>query len=122
MERNRKGHRTPEEENARGCCRSMARTLGSRLIKVEKNHVSISPCQKWPEGLITAFHGWVDLKARLEFCRDNPEYVVDGIYVYDADAMFERENALIVKKLLEDYPHDHPSLPDVSEVVTAAHP
>lgn len=93
--------RTPAEDEARSACRLIARTQGAKLFKILKTHVQISPCSRWPEGLVTMFNGWVDLQARLEYCLDNPEYVTDGVYIYDADASFEIGPAEEIKKHLQ---------------------
>ena len=102
--RNRPNRRTPEEDKARGKCRALVKSLGSRMVKVEKRHVAIASCKVWPDGLITAFHGWVDLFSRLEFCRDNPEFLIDGVYIYDADYETEAEDVEHVKTLVQEMP------------------
>jgi hypothetical protein len=81
------------------------RREGSRLFKVHGDHVSVTPCRKWPEGLVTAFNGWVDLLDRLTYYRDYPEYVVGGIYIPEAEHDAEIGPAEEAKKLAEDYPH-----------------
>jgi hypothetical protein len=73
--------RSPEEDAARSQCRLIARDEGARLSKLGRTRVEITPCKLWPDGLTTAFHGWVDLLGRLHLCRANPELVTDGVYL-----------------------------------------
>lgn len=73
--------RTPEEDAARSQCRLIARNNGARLSKLGRTRVEITPCSLWPDGLVTAFHGWVDLLGRLELCRGTPELVTGGFYL-----------------------------------------
>ncbi len=73
--------RSPEEERARTRCRSMAKELGTYIKKYENSHVTVGPCDQWPEGLTTSYHGWVDLEQRLILCREDPDLVIDGMYV-----------------------------------------
>ena len=96
--------RTPLEDKARGRCRALVRSLDSKLAKVEKKHVAIAPCKIWPRGLITAFHGWIDLYDRLELCRNRPEFVVDGFYIYDPAYDYESIDLEHVRELAEDLP------------------
>lgn len=102
--------RSPEENDARSRCRLIARDLGSRLMKVKRTHVSVTPNGLWPDGLITIFNGWQDLEGRLRFCTTEPDNVTDGVYIYDADASFEIESASRIQKYLEENPIDPPVL------------
>ena len=74
--------RTPEEETARNYCRSMCRKMGTRLTKTGDT-VVIPACPRWPQGITTAFHGWIDLSERLRQCQLNPDNVVDGVLVIE---------------------------------------
>lgn len=74
--------RTREEEQARNFCRSLCRKNGTRLAKSE-DQVVIPACTLWPQGVITAFHGWIDLSERLKVILEEPDLVVDGFYVVE---------------------------------------
>lgn len=75
------GRRTPAEDVARTQCRSLCHALGTRLRKTDDRRVEIFSCRVWPQGLTTAFHGWVDLHERLLLCRSDPDLIIDGVYV-----------------------------------------
>ena len=73
--------RTPEETHARGACRALVHGVGSSVKKTTPRMVRVEPCEKWPQGIYTAFHGWRDLYRRLELCLEEPELVTDGVYI-----------------------------------------
>ena len=61
------GHRSPEEDKARGRCREIVRGEGSYLRRTEdRRFVIVAECSRWPEGLLLEFNGWVDVQQRLE--------------------------------------------------------
>lgn len=41
----------------------------------------VDPCEAWPQGIVTAYNGWMDLRRRLEICRADPSVVQDGVYI-----------------------------------------
>ncbi len=98
--------RSPEEDAARSRSRALVRALGSRVDKVHHNHIRVIACETWPKGLLTAFHGWVNLEQRLQFCVTDPEMVIDGVYVVSID-----ENGDLAQEirtsLMEENPRDY---------------
>ncbi len=74
--------RSPEESEARSQCRAIARRHRARVdTRDSKIAIRITPCEIWPEGIVTAFHGWVDLLQRLKRCERSPDLVIEGVYV-----------------------------------------
>jgi hypothetical protein len=94
--------RSAEEDVARGRCRALVHRQGSKLFKIRRDHVAISPCGVWPEGLVTAYNGWQDLLTRLHFCLENPEYVTEGVYVQDYNYTFEAPSTLEARRMAEE--------------------
>lgn len=82
-----RGTRSPEEEQARSRVRSIAHTLGTKVIR-KNSHVEMPSCPRFPEGLMTAFNGWEDLEQRLSVLQYNPDLVIDGVYVEPTDDNF----------------------------------
>lgn len=71
--RMKRGQRTPEEDRARGKCREIVRAEGSYIRKTEdKKYVTISECERWPDGAVIAFRGWRDLLRQLERMTETP--------------------------------------------------
>lgn len=89
----RPGTRGKAQHAARDSCRAIVRKNHSMLSKVYKTHVHLAPCSKWPQGLTTAFHGWVDLLTRLVSCEENPDLVTDGIYVVRPESTVDAKSA-----------------------------
>jgi hypothetical protein len=58
----RQESRSSQEDYARGRCRAIARDEGSFIRKTnDKKFVIIASCERWPEDVLVAFHGWTDL-------------------------------------------------------------
>ena len=94
------GVRTPEEDEARSKCRALAKSLETRIDKVQRSHVRIHPCPTWEEGLVTAFHGWQDLHQRMRACLLNPDLVTDGVYIKDWPS--EQLGVQLAKSLVDE--------------------
>lgn len=89
--------RSAIENDARSLCRTLVHSLQSRIDKIGKTHVHISPCDHWPEGIITEYHGWMNLLLRLRACNLHPALVEHGIY-YHVDNPEEFAGCLRVKQ------------------------
>ena len=74
------GHRGKAEDEARNSCRSLVHSWKAKIFKVADDYVQVSPCELWPQGLITVFNGWADTYERLLCAEAMPDFVVDGIY------------------------------------------
>lgn len=94
------GIRSPEEDEARSRCRALAKSLETRIDKVQRSHVHISPCETWSQGLVTAFNGWQDLHQRMRACLLNPDIVIDGVYIVDGP--IEQLGAQLAKSLVDE--------------------
>jgi hypothetical protein len=62
-------------------CRRIAREQGTYIRRRNKSEFEIGSCGLWPEGIVTDYHGWLDLLLRLRHCVHYPESVVNGRYV-----------------------------------------
>lgn len=77
------GKRTPEEDAARSLARSFCLRRGAKIYKLDHDTIAITECVLWPQGIITAFHGWQDVLNRLEMADQEPELVTDGYLVLE---------------------------------------
>ena len=99
------GVRSPEEDEARNKCRALAKSLETRIDKVQRSHVHLGACPTWKDGMITAFHGWQDLHQRMRDCLLNPDLVTDGVYIKDWPT--EQLGVKLAKDLVEEQARDY---------------
>jgi len=76
-----KRRRAPDTEAAdRRRFKQLAVRLGFTFVKTRDGYLELAACEAFPDGLVTAFHGWHDALGRVQHCVANPEAVADGSY------------------------------------------
>lgn len=78
--RTRKGVRSRIETYAREQCRSLVHKQGSYITKIDSKRIFVGECERWPDGVVLEYRGWIDLLRRLDDCLSRPNSVVNGRY------------------------------------------
>lgn len=59
----------------------LAAQRGLSWSKTRDGYLEVEKCAAFPEGLVTAFHGWDDALSRVEHCLAHPEAAATGEFV-----------------------------------------
>jgi hypothetical protein len=68
------------EAPARRAFKRLAEAEGFTFAKARDGYLEIAACAAFPDGLVTAFHGWADALERVRHCLANPAAIIGGGY------------------------------------------